>query len=209
MSTAVVQVTPCTAAGMARMHIARSKETEMRVYLLPMMLVIAAGVAGCNGTSSDSVTTYISTQTSDGSIVVHAPGHADAHITAAGDLSIAGSKVSVTSEQRELLQKYYVTTLMMRDHGIATGNAGIATAGKALSSVASGLASGNTDKIDSEVNASAAKVEAHAALICKDLADLRSTQEKLLASQLSAFQPYALIKSNEADDCRGRQISRE
>ena len=78
---------------MARMHIARSMETEMRVYLLPMMFVIAAGVAGCNGTSSETVTTYISTQTSDGSIVVHAPGRADAHITAAGDLSIAAQPV--------------------------------------------------------------------------------------------------------------------
>lgn len=180
----------------------------MRAYLLPMMFAIAASVAGCNGTSSDTVTTYISIQTSDGSILVHAPGRSDAHITAAGDLSIAGTKVTVTSEQRELLQKYYVTTLMMRDHGIATGNAGIATAGKALSSVASGLASGNTDKIDSEVNASAAKVEAQAALVCTDLADLRSIQETL-AGQLPAFQPYALIKANEAEDCRGRKISRE
>jgi hypothetical protein len=194
---------------MSTMHIARSKETEMRAYLLPMMFVIVAGVAGCNSTGSDTVTRYISTQTSDGSIVVRAPGRADAHITAAGDLSITGTKVIVTSEQRKLLQKYYVTTLMMRDHGIATGNAGIATAGKAFSSVASGLASGNTDKIDSEVNASAAKVEVQAALICNDLTDLRSTQEKLLASQLPAFQPYALIKANEAEDCRGRTIVRE
>ncbi|HEY8681937.1 MAG TPA: hypothetical protein VIM06_02100 [Rhodanobacter sp.] len=181
----------------------------MRAYLLSIMLLIAAGVAGCNDTSSDTVITYISTQTSDGSIAIHAHGRADANITAAGDLNIAGTKVTVTSEQRDLLKQYYITALMMRDHGIATGKAGMATAGKALSSVASGLASGNTDKIDSEVNASTANVEAHAALICNDLADLRSTQEKLLASQLPAFQPYALIKANEADDCRGRKIYRE
>lgn len=179
----------------------------MRAYLLPMMILIAAGVTGCNSSDHyDTITNYISIH--DGSIAVHAPGRADADITAAGDLNISGASITVTAAQRDLLKHYYSTALTLRDHGIATGNAGIATAGKALSSVASGLASGNTDKIDSEVNASAAKVEAQAALVCTDLAELRSTQETL-AGQLPAFQPYALIKANEAEDCRGRQISRE
>ncbi|OOG41944.1 hypothetical protein [Rhodanobacter sp. C05] len=179
----------------------------MRAYLLPMMILIATSVTGCDRSDHyDTITNYISIH--DGSIAVHAPGRADADITAAGDLNISGTSVTVTTAQRDLLKHYYSTALTLRNHGIATGNAGIATAGKALSSVASGLASGNTDKIDSDVNASAAKVEAQAALICNDLADLRSTQETL-ADQLPAFQPYALIKANEVEDCRGRKISRE
>lgn len=182
----------------------------MRVYLLPMMIMSAACLTGCNhndnGGNFNTITNYISIH--HGSIAVHAPGRADANITAAGDLSIADKSVPVTPAQRDLLKHYYGDAMAMRDHGLATGKAGIDTANTALRSVASGLASGNTDKIDSEVNASAAKVEAQANLICNDLADLRSTQETL-AGQLPAFQPYALIKANEADDCHGRKISRE
>lgn len=172
----------------------------MRAFPLSMMFLLAAGLAGCgNNDRDDTVTNYISIH--DGSVAVHAPGRADADITAAGDLSIAGASVAVTPAQRDLLKHYYTTTLTLRDHGIATGKAGLATAGQALRSVASGLASGNTDKIDSEVNASAAKVDAQANLVCIDLAALQSTQQAL-AAQLAAFQPYALIKTHEAADCR-------
>lgn len=172
----------------------------MRAYLLPIMLFSAASLLGCAGGDNDnSITNYISIH--DGSVAVHAPHRADANITAAGKLSIAGQSITVTAPQRDLLKHYYATALALRDHGIATGAAGMATASQALSSVASGLASGQPDKIDAEVNASAAKIEAKVALICNDLADIRSTQEAL-ASQLAAFQPYALIKDSEADECR-------
>ena len=172
----------------------------MRIHLLTIMLLAAAGLAGCDGSGHhDTISNVISIH--DGSIAVHAPGRADADISAAGDLSIADTNVPVTAAQRDLLRHYYSTALTLRDHGIATGKAGIATAGQALKSVASGLASGNPDKIDSEVNASAARVEAQVALVCNDLADLRTVQEAL-AAQLPAFQPYAQIKASEADKCR-------
>jgi hypothetical protein len=175
-------------------------EPDMRAFPLSMMLLLAASLAACdNSDRHDTVTNYISIH--EGSVSVHAPGRADADITAAGALSIADTSVAVTPAQRDLLRHYYSTALTLRDHGIATGKAGVATAGQALRSVASGLASGNTDKIDSEVNASAAKIEAKANLVCIDLADLQSTQNTL-ATQLPAFQPYALIKTHEAADCR-------
>jgi len=172
----------------------------MRIHLLPVMLLAAACLTGCDGSGHhDTISNYISIH--DGSIAVHAPGRADADISAAGDLSIADTNVPVTATQRDLLRHYYDTALTLRDHGIATGKAGIATAGQALKSVASGLASGDTGKIDGEVNASAARVEAKAALVCNDLADLRTAQEAL-AAQLPAFRPYAQIKASEADRCR-------
>jgi hypothetical protein len=174
----------------------------MRTFLPLMMFLFAAGLAGCGSSSDhyDTIANYISIHA--GRVAVHAPGHADADITSAGDLSIDGASITVTPAQRDLFKHYYDTALALRDHGIATGNAGIATAGKAIASVASGLASGTPDKIDSEVNASAAKVEAKATLVCNDLTELQSTQNTL-ASQLPAFQPYALIKSHDVDDCRG------
>lgn len=175
----------------------------MRPYLLmPLMLLAASSLSACDYSDKDvhvDIDNYISIHS--GSIAVHAPNRPDADISAAGDLSIAGKSVTVSPTQRDLLKHYYATALTLRDHGIATGEAGAAVAGKALSSVAAGLASGNTDKIDAEVNASAAKVTAKAALICDDLAEIRSTQQTL-AGQLEVMRPYALIKADEADRCR-------
>lgn len=179
----------------------------MRLLLPTTILLAAACLAGCNDHDrAETITSYISLHR--GSVAVHAPGRPDADISAAGDLGIAGKAITVTAAERDLLRHYYATALAIRDHGLATGRAGMATAGKALSSVASGLASGNPDKIDAEVNASAAKVEASAALVCNDLADIHATQEKL-AAELEAFRPYALIKASEADDCRGQVIHRD
>ena len=175
----------------------------MRTYLPLLILLLAAtALTACDHDGNDRrgrIANYISIHTDH--IAVHAPGRADADVNAAGDLSIADKSVAVTTAERELLKHYYATALTLRDHGIATGAAGAAVAGQAIRSVASGLASGNTDKIDAEVNASATKVEAKAALICDDLTELQSTQQSL-ASQLEAFRPYALIKTDEADKCR-------
>ena len=136
----------------------------------------------------------------DGYIAVHAPGRPDADISAAGGLSIEGNNVAVTDAQRDLLKHYYTSAFALRDHGIATGKAGAKVASTAISSVVKGLSSGNTSNIDSEVNASAAKVEAVAENICLDLQQIQVTQDAL-ASQLDAFRPYAVIKGNKVDDC--------
>lgn len=172
----------------------------MRAFPLPMLCLLAASLVACsNSGRHDIVISYLNIH--DGMVAVHAPGRADADISATGDLRIAGTAIAVTPAQRELLQRYYTTALALRNHGIATGNAGIATAGKAIDSVATGLFSGNPGKIASEVDASAAKVEAQANLVCSDLARLQSTQQAL-AAQLPAFQPYALIEDHEAIDCQ-------
>ncbi|MEO5811111.1 MAG: hypothetical protein ABIU96_14950 [Rhodanobacter sp.] len=178
----------------------------MRVYTFPIIFLLAAGMAGCNGNTATTTIftitgTSISADSRDGSIALHVPGREDAKITATGDLRIAGTSVMATPAQRDLLKRYHTTALLLREHGVATGNAGIATADKAVSSVMSGLASGNTDNIDREVNASAAKVEAQATLVCNDLAELQSTQNTL-ATELPAFQPYAMIKGHEAGACK-------
>jgi hypothetical protein len=179
----------------------------MRVFLLSTILLTAACLTGCHDHGShDSITSYLSLH--DGSVAVHAPGRPDAEIAATGDLTIAGTNVSVTGEQRDLLKHYYATAAAIRDHGIATGRAGAATGLTAIRSVASGLASGNPDKIDAEVTASANKIDASAALVCNDLAELRSTQENL-ARQLEAFRPYALIKVGEVENCPGRPRVRQ
>jgi hypothetical protein len=177
----------------------------MRTYLIPAMLLASLAAAGCSHGHNDSVISYIDIH--GGKVAVSAPHQDDAVISATGDLNIGAGNVPVNAAQRDLLKRYYSTAVSLRDHGIATGKAGIAVAGKALGSVASGLASGNTDKIDSEVNASAAKVEAQASLVCQDVAELRTTQDAL-ASQLPVFAPYARIKSHDAEDCQDHRHER-
>ena len=168
----------------------------MRIPLIVSLLLSTACLAACH--QDVSIDNAISL--TDGSIAVHAPGRPDADISAAGDLSIEGNNVAVTDAQRDLLKHYYTSALALRDHGIATGKAGAKVASTAISSVAKGLSSGNTSNIDSEVNASAAKVEAMAANICMDLQQIQVTQDAL-ASQLDAFRPYAVIKGSKVDDC--------
>lgn len=177
----------------------------MRTFLLPMILLLTL-VSGCGHSDHVSMISFIDVD--GGRVALRAPHQEDALISAAGDLTIGTANVTVNAAQRDLLKNYYTTAVSLRDHGIATGKAGMAVAGKALGSVASGLASGNTDKIDSEVNASAAKVEAQAMLVCKDVAELRATQDTL-AAQLPAFQPYAQIKQHDAEDCQEHRHQRD
>ena len=173
----------------------------MRMFLLYTLLLAAVCLAGCDDDNNgNAISSYITLH--DKSVAVHAPGRPDADISPTGELNIANKSIALTDSERALLRHYHVTAFAVRDHGIATGKAGAATGMTAIRSVASNLANGTPDKIDSEVNASAVKVEAKVALICNDLADLRSTQETL-ANQLPAFRPYATIKADEAQRCRG------
>ena len=178
---------------------------HMRTLQLATVL-LATALAGCH--ANENAVTVGSYMTLHGSTVaVHAPGRQDALISPAGELSINRQPVVITDSERDLLKQYHANAMAIREHGIAAGKAGLATAGQALSSVASGLASGDTDKIDAEVGASVAKVDASANLICDDLASIRTIQQSL-ASQLEAFRPYALIKADEAINCRGHTKTR-
>ncbi len=54
--------------------------------------------------------------------------------------------------------------------------------------MAKGLASGNSNEIDKEVNAKASLVEQEAMKICQDLAGIKTAQDNL-PGQLAAFKP--------------------
>ncbi len=158
-------------------------------------------LAGCSDAShGDSVFRHLSIL-SDHQIAVHAPENPDATITATGDLAIAGKPVPLDAVQKQLAIRYYTSAIALRNDAITTGAAGIATAEKAIGSVASGLASGNPDQIGDEVDASAAKVDAAANRVCADLQSLVSAQNGLLQT-LPQFQPYASIQAKEVTGCR-------
>lgn len=169
--------------------------------LLLLAGVLATALAGCGNATSGTISTddgYIAIR--DGQAVVRAPGQPDASIAADGALRIGETAIATTPGQRTQLARYYAEAAALRDDGIATGKAGLAVAGHAIGAVISGLASGDSDRIDKEVDAKARTVEASARKLCADLAQLRSTQDAI-AAQLPAFRPYARIDAGGAERC--------
>jgi hypothetical protein len=63
-----------------------------------------------------------------------------------------------------------------------------------------GAPSAEPERIGSDVDVQAAKVEASATRVCTDVADLQARQDALTAS-LPAFQPYATIKDPKLGRC--------
>jgi hypothetical protein len=168
-------------------------------------MLTAAMLAGCGHSQDHSRTTSVFQHlsiTDNGDVVARARDGSEARITAAGDLDVQGKSIAVTPVQRELLQDYHADAVALRKDAIATGKVGVETGMHALDAVAKGLASGNTDSIDSEVNSRAKKVDTLAQTVCQDLARLYADQGKVTAA-IPAFSPYATIESHEVADCRG------
>lgn len=167
-------------------------------------LVLATALLGaCNHGGDHSRTTSVFQHLSiadNGDVVAHARDGSAARISAAGDLEIGGKPVMATASQRRLLQSYHANALALRNDAAATGEAGMQTGLHALDAVAKGLASGDTDSIDSEVNGRARKVDALAHTVCQDLARLYADQEQVTTA-IPAFRPYATIEPHEASDC--------
>lgn len=171
----------------------------IRTASLPVLL--ASVIAACSGGSGgQSVLPRISV-VDDSHVAVHARGAPDAIVSANGTLTIADRDVAVTAQQQEALKRYYAGVVAIHKDAIATGKAGLGTAGTALKSVVSGLSSGNPDRIGSEVEAQAAKVEAAAMNVCRDLSVIQ-TEQTAIAEQLAEFRPYAVIDARSVADCR-------
>ncbi len=170
----------------------------IRKASLPVLL--ASVIAACSGGSGgQSVLPRISVL-DDGHVAVHARGAPDAVVSADGALAIADRNVAVTAQQQEALKRYYAGVVAIHKDAVATGKAGIGTAGTALKSVVSGLSSGDPDRIGREVQEQAAKVEAAAMSVCKDLSVIQAEQTAI-AEQLAEFRPYAVIDARSVADC--------
>ncbi len=174
-----------------------------------LIFALIALVSGCQDQDHTPRRTVVTENSSmmnghislkDDTVVLRPDGLPPAIISAAGDFTIDGNATVISPDQRSLFKNYYSSVLAIRDHSIATGAAAAGVAGTALSSVAKGLANGETKNIDAEVSASKAKVEAQAENVCRDLALAYAAQESL-ATQLDAFKAYAVIKADEQDDC--------
>ncbi len=168
---------------------------------LATALLAACGHGGGDHSGAMSAFRHL-TITDSGDVMVHARNGSKARITATGDLYIEGKSITTTAAERELLQDYHSGAVALRRDAIATGKAGMDTGIHALGAVAKGLASGNPDSIDSEVNSRAKKVDALADAVCQDLARLYADQGKVAAA-IPAFHPYATIEPREVSECGG------
>jgi hypothetical protein len=137
-------------------------------------------------------------------VTLRADGQPNAEITAAGDLSINGKAVAVNASQRTLLQTYHREMNAMTADGIAIGKQGAALAGKAVTAAIKGAISGNTDEVESKVEAETKKIEQQAMQLCKRLVTVKASQDAL-ASSLPEFKPYATLDQSDVDDCGSSQ----
>lgn len=161
-------------------------------------LVITA--TACSTESDSNSFTHL-TPLNSRQLAVHRHNGPDAIMSVTGELSIDGKTVALNQAQKELVTRYFAGAHTLRDDGFATGMAGASTALTAISSVVTGLASGEPDKIGQDVEAKAAKVEVQAEKVCRDLHELAMLQDAL-ATALPEFKPYATIENSEVDDCR-------
>lgn len=173
---------------------------------LSFALLITGLLAGCgNGSGmSDFGSTSIANggiQVRHGVVTLHVSDAPDAAISTRGELSIGGNIVATTPTEQVLLKDYAASAVAVREHGIATGKAGIAVAGAAIEGVAAGIASGDSNQIDRHVDAKAKKVDEAANRICLDIARIKVAQDAL-AAQLPAFKPYAgILGASAGADC--------
>lgn len=169
-----------------------------------LVLSLATLLCGCKPSTTVA--------TSDGNVItangeavtLRATGQPNARITNTGDLEINGKAVPVDATQRALLRTYHHEMSAMTTDGIAIGKQGAALAGKAVSEAIKGAISGNTDGVESKVEAEAKKIEQSAMQLCKRLVTVKASQDALAAS-LPEFKPYATIDQSDVDDCGSDQ----
>ncbi|MGH8076711.1 MAG: ankyrin repeat domain-containing protein [Lysobacter sp.] len=164
-------------------------------------------LAGCDADGGPEHASFQHFEVNNADLVtVHARGKPDATINAAGDLTIAGKAIATTPAQRQLVARYFTEVQGIRSDAIATGQQGVALAGKAISEVIGGLAAGDPDRIGDRVEAEAGKVEARANQICLRLGEIRTVQENL-ASTLAEFRPYATIRAEQVSECGDDKVT--
>jgi hypothetical protein len=168
-----------------------------------IFVIAAAGLVTSCSDRAHSGTTWQHFDVVNDNVVVRGNAVPDAIVSADGNLRIADQRIALTPPQQEMFKHYHASVVSLRSHEVATGMAGAAMGGQALASVASGLASGNPDKIGPEIEARAGKIEAEAAKLCIELSEIRTTQEAI-AQQVAQFKPYALLDAKSASDCKSK-----
>lgn len=124
-----------------------------------------------------------------------------AEITPEGDLLINGKAVAIDAQQRALLLDYRKQVEKIALAGMDIGVAGAHLGAKAAGEALRGMFSGNTDDVETKVNAEADKIREQANALCGLLPTMMARQQALAAA-LPAFKPYATMDQSDIHDCR-------
>ena len=123
-----------------------------------------------------------------------------AEITPQGDLLIAGKRVAIDEQQRQLLLQHRAIVVAIAEAGIEIGVQGADLGVKAAGEAIKGIFSGNTEEIEKNIEAQAEKIELAAARLCRKLPALKDSQQALAAA-IPEFKPYATMNQSNIDDC--------
>jgi len=139
----------------------------------------------------------------DGDVVITTDDGGEARISPLGDLEIRGKAISVTPEQRKLLQRYALGIRDIRDRGMAIGQHAVQMVGGMLGTLVSALVEGgdtDSEDLSRRMQAKAEPLKEEARALCKDVKSEKQVQDAIAAS-LPAFQPYAVIEPHPEHSC--------
>lgn len=123
-----------------------------------------------------------------------------AEITPQGDLLVENKAVVTTPAQRKLLLQYRQHLIGLAEAGMEIGVQGADLGMKAAGEAIRGALGGNAAQSERRVEAEAAKIEAAALRLCRQLPALLATQQALAAT-LPDFRPYARMDQSDIDEC--------
>lgn len=161
--------------------------------------LLVASMSGCS--ESSSAFRYLSI-VDHAHIAVHSRTAPDAVVGADGSLRIRGRDVATTPSQQRQLSKYFTSVMALHDDAIATGKAGMETAGEVLGGLAAAMFSKNSGQLEGAIDAKAEQVDKSANRVCRDLSNVQATQARI-ASSLPAFRPYTLTGDSKVSNCAG------
>jgi hypothetical protein len=133
-------------------------------------------------------------------IITDAQGH-QAVITQQGTLTIEDKSIAVTPQAEDDLVQYVHTTQQIREQGLNVARRAGGFAAGILSDVFGGLMSGKSEQdIERNANQSAATFKKSVLPICHSVQELKQLQDTI-ATEVPAFEPYAVIEDKDSNDC--------
>ncbi len=137
----------------------------------------------------------------NGSVLIKVKGRDTARISSAGDLRIGDADIVVSPQGREALGRYNAVAQGFTDQAV---NLGVDSADFALHTIGQvfeGLLQGSPDRAGREAEQGSRVIEARARALCQRMQEWRLAQEAA-AEVVPEFRPYAVIRSDDIDDCR-------
>lgn len=166
-----------------------------RILTLAGVVLVVVALAAC----SPGIHTLGNSISIDSTgVVVHVPGHPDAHVGRDGSLSIDGKIVAVTRDQQKLLQRYVQETSAAVEAGAKVGKQGISIAAHGIGAAFASIFHDGPSPQEKKLDAESDQIEAAASKLCGHLKALGATQAEL-ATEIPAFAPYA---SGDRPECK-------